>query len=111
MTDTAPVYRRHVFVCANLRAEDHPRGSCGRKGGVHVRDLLAAHVHELRLTQVRISTAGCMGQCRRGPAIVVYPEGVWYGYGSDADIREIAETHLAGGEIVTRLLLNPAPAS
>lgn len=105
----APVYRHHVFLCSNLRAEDHPRGSCGRKGAAASRDFMAGRVKELRLPQVRVSTAGCFGRCRTGPVLVIYPEGVWYGYRSDADIDEIIETHLVRGEIVARLLLNPAP--
>jgi (2Fe-2S) ferredoxin len=105
-----PAYRHHVFLCTNLRGEDHPRGSCGRKGACGSRDFMAARVRELRLPQVKVSNTGCLGRCRTGPAMVIYPEGVWYGYRSDADIDEIIETHLVRGEIVTRLLLNPATA-
>jgi (2Fe-2S) ferredoxin len=109
MTATAaPVYRHHVFLCSNLRAEDHPRGSCGRKGAAASRDFMAGRIKELRLPQVRVSTAGCLGRCRTGPVLVIYPDGVWYGYRSEADIDEIIETHLVQGGIVTRLLLNPA---
>jgi (2Fe-2S) ferredoxin len=40
---------------------------------------------------------------RFGPSIVVYPEGIWYGHVSVADVPEIVERHLVGGEPVERL--------
>jgi (2Fe-2S) ferredoxin len=39
--------------------------------------------------------------------MVIYPEGVWYGYESKGDIDEILETHLKGGGRVERLMLRP----
>tara|TARA_B100001971_G_C18212086_1_gene551396 strand:- start:1102 stop:1236 length:135 start_codon:yes stop_codon:yes gene_type:complete len=40
-----------------------------------------------------------------GPAVVVYPEGVWYWIGSEKDVTEIMERHIVKGEIVERLLI------
>jgi ferredoxin-NADP reductase/(2Fe-2S) ferredoxin len=37
--------------------------------------------------------------------MVIYPEGVWYTYNSEADIDEILQCHVLGGERVERLLL------
>jgi len=36
---------------------------------------------------------------------VIYPEGIWYGYRSTADIDEILATHIIGGGRVERLLM------
>ena len=35
--------------------------------------------------------------------MVVYPEGTWYTYVSQADIDEIVESHLRDGKVVDRL--------
>jgi (2Fe-2S) ferredoxin len=35
----------------------------------------------------------------------VYPEGVWYWAGTEADVTEIVEKHVVGGQIVARLLM------
>ena len=53
--------------------------------------------------KVRINKAGCLDRCEEGPVIVVYPEAVWYTYVDRADIDEIIERHVLGGEIVERL--------
>jgi (2Fe-2S) ferredoxin len=39
-------------------------------------------------------------------SLVVYPEGVWYHYQTQADVDEILESHLKGGKIVERLQLS-----
>jgi (2Fe-2S) ferredoxin len=37
--------------------------------------------------------------------VVVYPEAVWYGHVSEADVDEIVASHLVAGHPVKRLLL------
>jgi (2Fe-2S) ferredoxin len=55
--------------------------------------------------RVRVNTAGCLDQCEHGPTIVVYPEGVWYGFVTLEDVAEIVESHLVNGQPVERLRL------
>lgn len=105
-----PSFQRHVFVCTNERAPDHPRGSCKLKGSVEVRDTLKAELKARGLAKlVRANNAGCLDQCEMGITVVVYPEQVWYGHVTVADIPEIVEKHLMKGEIVERLLLPDQP--
>ena len=105
-----PSFQRHVFVCTNERAPDHPRGSCKLKGSVEVRDTLKAELKARGLAKlVRANNAGCLDQCEMGITMVVYPEQVWYGHVTVADIPEIVEKHLMKGEIVERLLLPDQP--
>jgi (2Fe-2S) ferredoxin len=39
--------------------------------------------------------------------MVIYPEGVWYHFNSEADIDEILSEHLQKGGRVPRLMLKP----
>ena len=49
--------------------------------------------------------ANCLRVCMHGPIGVVYPEAVWYGGVTLADVDEIVETHIIGERPVTRLML------
>ena len=53
--------------------------------------------------EVRAQRSGCLDVCEFGPAIVVYPEGVWYGGVRPEDIREIVDSHIAKGQPVEKL--------
>ena len=58
--------------------------------------------------EVQVSPSGCQGLCAKGPIVVVWPEGAYYGHVSVADVEEIVTEHLLKGRIVQRLLLTDA---
>jgi (2Fe-2S) ferredoxin len=95
-------YDSHVFVCAG--------GDCKKRGSKGVRKALRS---ELRtsgiLGDVRVDTLGCLGLCKHGPNVVVYPEGTWYLGLEEADIPEVVEQHLKGGAPVARLAADRRP--
>jgi (2Fe-2S) ferredoxin len=100
-------YRRHVFVCINERPPGHPKGCCMDKGSAEVRDLLKAELQKRGLaTLVRANNAGCLDACKHGAAMVIYPDGIWYGGVSKEDVPEIIERTIIGGEVIQRLLIN-----
>lgn len=100
-------YGRHVFVCTNERAEDHPRGSCARKGSVELRSYMKNRAKDLGIEGVRINAAGCLDRCELGPTVVIYPEGVWYSCKTKEDFDEVLERHVRHGERVPHLMLQP----
>ena len=110
MADPPLFYKCHVFCCTNVRPENHPRGSCARKGSVALRDEMKAMAKAMGLKRVRINTAGCLDRCELGPTMVIYPEGVWYRYESVADLEEILNVHVKGGGRVERLMMKPDDA-
>lgn len=97
-------YQHHVFFCVNQRDNGQP--CCADKNAVAMRDYAKSRVKALGLSgagRVRINQAGCLDRCSQGPTIVIYPEGVWYSYASQADIDEIIDSHLVHGRVVDRL--------
>jgi len=105
--DPALFYERHVFCCINERAQGHPRGCCAAGGAQALRDYMKQQARRLGKRAVRINQAGCLDRCELGPVMVIYPEGVWYAYRTQADVDEIIQTHLIEGGRVERLMLNP----
>jgi (2Fe-2S) ferredoxin len=107
-TGAPPLYYScHVFCCTNVRPEGHPRGSCARKNAVELRTYMKDKAKAMGLKGVRINTAGCLDRCELGPTMVIYPDGVWYRYTSQADVDEILEAHVRGQGRVKRLMLMP----
>lgn len=99
-----PHFDKHVFVCTNRRAPGDPKGDCASKGGEEVRDAFKRLLHDKGLKgRIRANAAGCLDQCARGATVVVYPEQVWYGGVTAADVGEIVDQHLIGGVPVERL--------
>ncbi len=106
-----PLYRVHVFACINQRPETHWRGSCAARGSRQLCDYMCRLGMALGVRRIRINHAGCLNVCEHGPVMVVYPEGVWYKFESEADVEEILRQHIIGGIPVERLALTIDPAT
>lgn len=107
MTMNAPNhYTHHVFFCLNQREDG--RACCAQHGAAELAAYAKERVQALGASgpgKVRINKAGCLDRCDEGPVMVVYPEAVWYTYVDRADIDEIIDAHLIGGQPVERLRL------
>ncbi len=60
------------------------------------------------MPEVAMSATGCLGFCRAGPLMVVYPQGIWYAPRTEADIEEIVQSHFVEGVPVERLIIAPS---
>jgi (2Fe-2S) ferredoxin len=98
---------RYVFVCLNQRPEGHPKGSCLDRGAADVFNALREEQGRRLLTNVKVVATGCMEACLAGPALLVTPDNVWYGGVTEADVPELVERHLVGGEPVELLRIGP----
>jgi (2Fe-2S) ferredoxin len=89
-------YDAHVLVCKG--------GDCKKRGSKAVRSALK---EELRVEgmnrDVRVDSVGCLGLCKHGPNLIVYPEGTWYLGVTEEDVPEIVGRHLKDGEPVEYL--------
>jgi (2Fe-2S) ferredoxin len=99
-------FETHIFVCCNRRDPDHPRGCCDPDGEERLQKAFKKALASRGLNRtVRANKSGCLDQCEHGPTVVVYPEAVWYGGVTEADVDEIVDRHIAGGHPVERLRL------
>lgn len=97
-------FEKHIFICENKRPEGHPRGCCLEKGSPKVRELFKRRIKELGLNStVRVNSAGCLDACEYGVTVVVYPEQIWYGKVTVADVEEIIQGHIVKNIPVERL--------
>src|SRR5436190_3160314 len=111
---TAPI-RHHVFVCTGK--------SCSARDSA---DVLEAFESELKARgllfgrevkgknphgSIVVTSCDSVGFCSIGPAVMVYPDGVWYAQVRASDVAEIVEEHLLNNRVVERLALAKIPAA
>lgn len=103
--DEQPYYDTHIFCCINERPQGHKRGCCSSRGAQQLQKYMKARAKELGIPSIRINKSGCLDRCELGPVMVVYPQGVWYRYSSQADVDAILQEHIQQGTPVERLRL------
>lgn len=100
-----PKPQHHIFVCQNERDPDNPRGCCKLRGSDQVLKAFKKAIVERGVRhQVEFDGSTCMDTCAWGPAVVVYPENVWYGKVTVEDVPAILDA-IAAGTVVERLLV------
>lgn len=94
-----------LLVCVNDRlppeGETKPRKpSCAPRGGLELYRLFKDRVRELGLRdRVMVTRTGCLKHCSRGIVVAVQPLNLWYARVTAADVDEILEVSLLGGEV------------
>jgi (2Fe-2S) ferredoxin len=75
-------FHQRVLVCQNR--------TCRKQGARQVLEAFQAY----SVPGVEVIGSGCLGQCGRGPMVLILPEKIWY-YGVRADeVAAIAQRHL-----------------
>ena len=99
-----PKFTSHIFVCCNRREEGHSRGCCNPDGSNALRDAFKAELKRRDLGPlVRANISGCLDQCELGPTVVIYPQEIWYGGVTLADVPRIIEETIVHGRVVEDL--------
>lgn len=84
-------------------------GTCGIASGAReVMDVLLGEIEEAEVSDVMITTSGCMGLCSREPLVTVEilgREPIKYEYVNPNKMRQIFKRHILGGEIQTPFVL------
>jgi NADP-reducing hydrogenase subunit HndC len=95
------MYRSHVLVCEG-------EGCSALSGGSLIealnREIIANNLEK----EVKVVGTACLGHCKEGPNIVIYPQGSVYVGVSASDAREIVKVHLGEGKIISRFLRREA---
>jgi (2Fe-2S) ferredoxin len=95
-------YDAHVLVCKG--------GDCKKRGSKAVRKSLKDELRAEGMNRdVRVDSVGCLGLCKHGPNLVVYPGGTWYLGVEEQDVPEVVQRHLKNGEPVEHLAAELRP--
>jgi len=99
-----------ILVCANERAPDATKPSCGPRGALELYRRFKDRVRELGIRdQVMVTRTGCLKHCSQGITVAIWPHNLWYrGVGLD-DVDEILEITVQGGREIERLRMPDIP--
>lgn len=97
--------KHHIFVCASFRATGEPQGVCNKKGSLSFLPYLQEGLSIRDMDETVVSMTGCLRVCDRGPAMVVYPEGYWYGKVESEDVIDAILDALAEGKAAEGYLI------
>ena len=98
-------YKKHIFICTNQRASDASK-SCGEAHGLELVKAFKKLITDAGVNvDIRAQKAGCLDVCSLGPALVVYPDAIFYGQVGLADVQEIFDEHIMNDRPVDRLRL------
>jgi (2Fe-2S) ferredoxin len=110
---TAPI-RHHVFVCTgqSCSAAESADVKVAFERELLERGILFGKEKKGKNPRGTIVVTECssVGFCAIGPAVMVYPDGIWYAQVGVDDVPEIVEEHLLNGRVVGRLALFTVPS-
>lgn len=98
-------YKNHIFICTNKK--DDNKQCCANYNAAEMVSYAKQQAAKLGITKdskFRVSSSGCMGRCKLGPVLAVYPSGTWYTYKNTQDIDNIL-TAVLSGQICSENLL------
>lgn len=98
-------YKKHIFFCTNRRTEKNKR-SCGSEVIDNLRSYMKEKIKLLGIKGIRVNSSGCLNRCKRGPLLVIYPEGVWLKVTNKKDIDLIIENYIKKDKVTKKLLIS-----
>lgn len=96
-------YKKHIFFCTNKKDNESGCGNISGDSGFAYTKMYLQALDQWGEGKLRASKSGCLGRCGFAPTCVVYPDGVWYSYLDNDDLKEIIDKHLLSNEVVERL--------
>ena len=97
-------YDKHIFICTNQKAEG--QACCGETRGMELVNKFKEVLRDKGLQgKVRAQRSGCIDACGNGPALVIYPEGTYYGQVTINDVERIVEQHIQNNQKLADLEL------
>ena len=88
-------YKREIVVCGGT--------GCSSSNAIEIKNEFDRLIKEYNLDKdVLVYQSGCFGLCEKGPVVVVFPEQTFYSKMTVADVKEVIEQHLIGGNVYAK---------
>ena len=100
-----PFYKKHIFFCTNQRKDKNKR-SCGSQEINALRSYMKEQIKASGIKGIRVNSSGCLNRCKKGPLMVIYPEGTWFKVTNKKDIDSIIEKYIKDNRLIKKLLIS-----
>lgn len=91
------------MVCNSFRLTGGAQGVCNKKGATNLLQYLEEEILDRGL-DAQVTSTGCLKVCDRGPAMVIYPHGLWYGEMTEEKIDAVLDALEEGGAVEDYLI-------
>ncbi|MDR2340294.1 MAG: (2Fe-2S) ferredoxin domain-containing protein [Deltaproteobacteria bacterium] len=96
----------HVLICSGGKLVGDKKGMCHTRDAEKLVRKLTEELEERDLSsEIIVNTTSCYGICDKGPIMIVYPDGTWYGNLTPEKLETIVEEHLENGNVVKELTI------
>lgn len=99
-----PKPKHHLLLCSSSRVAGEPNGTCSRRDAPSLIQYIQEGVDDRGIENVMISNTGCLKMCDKGPILIVYPEGWWYGKITEDAVDAILDALVEGKPAETHLV-------
>ena len=93
----------HFLVCNSFRLSGDAQGVCNKKDAPSLLQYLEEEILDRGIDGM-VSSTGCLKLCDKGPVMVVYPAGWWYGELDEEKLDSILDA-LEDETVVTEYLI------
>jgi len=97
----------HLFVCGSFRVSGENQGVCHKQKSMDLLSYLQNEIQDRMMDSVEVCATGCMNLCTKGPVMIDYPSGTWYGNLNEEAIDDILDA-LEEGEIAEDYVIEAA---
>ncbi len=88
--------KHHLFVCGSFRVAGEARGFCHKKDSHNLLSYLQSEIQDRMLEGVEVASTGCINICEKGPVMIDYPSGDWYGNLTEDAVDDILDAFEEG---------------
>ena len=95
----------HIFICSSSRVSGEPKGVCSKKNSHELIQYIEEEIADRNIEGVLVTNTGCFKLCDKGPIMIVYPHGHWYGEVDEATVDQILDALEKGEAAEAHLLI------
>ena len=103
--------QKHLLLCATPSKQKCFKGDVGKKSWDYLKKFLNDYERKKKYPNISIlrSKVDCLRICKKGPILLIWPEGIWYEKVTPDKINIILESHIINGIPIEEWIFKRTP--